>query len=150
MPSLRNIIDKKKALSATSAEVYGFGTPEGLKKAWDTRGRGSSSSKCIGPDCESHHAEYTQAEDPQKPVPDIGEIPHLDHLEFMMTSGKANNQIKFDKEVMKLLLRKAIAQLETDDSRIEYLNTPEALSTDHYATLKFTHPAAKAPSIGED
>lgn len=40
MPNLRQILDKK-----TMIQIHAYGTPEGVSKAWDTRGRGQKSAE---------------------------------------------------------------------------------------------------------
>lgn len=129
--SLRTMVDGKT--------LYGYGTPEGVRKAWDTRGRGRNenpddSEKCIGPNCtdEIQMPDKTPSGDNPPVV-----VPHLDHLEFMMTSGKGDQRIHFDKQAMKTMLQMALVQLDMEDANIEYLNTPQKEKTDHYATIKF-------------
>lgn len=119
-------------LSSTVA-INGYGTAEGVKKEWDTRGRKPQEdtgptfeTKCIGDDCGS-------PKETKEPI----RLPHVDNLEFMMTSDKGNQNIHFDKDTLKQVLHAALLQLESNDVEAKYLNSPLAASTDHYVSVKF-------------
>ncbi len=43
MATLRQILDKK-----TTIDLQAYGTPEGVEKAWDTRGRGGKAQRDFG------------------------------------------------------------------------------------------------------
>lgn len=85
--------------------------------------------ECLGPNCKQKEIE----------MDDKGNVvtPHLDHLEFQMTSDKQNQNIHFDKAAMKNMLRQALTELDNEDSQIQYLNSNLPGGTDHYAVIKF-------------
>jgi hypothetical protein len=125
-----------------------YGTPEGVKKEWDTRGRGtqeednstqSYEERCIGPDCGKNEEPLKQA---NKPVV----IPHLDNLELTMTSDAPGKNIHFDKDALKAVLRMALVQLDRDDVESKYLNgaTFGKNTTDHYVNVRFSRPGIKS------
>ena len=88
---------------------------------------------CIGPNCGKPETELPE----QKPGSPPVVIPHLDNIEFQMSSGKQGQNIHFGKEELKSMLRMALVQLDQEDHNIKYLNSNMAGSTDHYATIKF-------------
>lgn len=115
-------------------ELTAYGTSEGVTKAWDTRGRGKNTDPddketCVGENCKDE-VSYPKG-------PEGARIPHLDNVEFEMSSNQGNNNIHFDKEAMKMVLRRALEQLENEDAEIKYLNTPMGVNTEHYATVTF-------------
>lgn len=115
--------------------IEAYGTTEGLEKAWEIRPRAPdrSSTKCVHPWCD--------------PEITIGskEMPHLDHLEFEMSSAQKDNNVRFDKEALKVMLKQALVELDREEPAIEYLNTAKAGKvgeggTDHYVTVLFQRP----------
>ena len=119
-------------------ELQSYGTSEGVRKEWLSRERKGLAEGppdphkevgCVGPHCEKDEIKL----DPKNPVI---EVPHLDNLELMMTSTKGQQNIHWDKEALKTMLRMALAQLDMDDTRINYVNTPQKAKTDHYVNLK--------------
>lgn len=137
-------------MSSLSELMWAYGTSEGVVKEWDARGRGKKidydnqeEGECVGHNCPDHEVKL-----PSKanvgPFPVV--VPHLDNLEFMMTSNKGGQAIHWDKEAMKTMLRMALVQLDREDAKIDYLNTPTKSSTDHYATIKF-HQRAETPEV---
>lgn len=117
------------------ATIEAYGTAEGLRKEWEERERAQPKQKvdtgdeCLGPNCKLKEIEMDEK----------GNVitPHLDHLEFQMTSDKQNQNIHFDKAAMKNMLRQALSELDNEDSKIQYLNSNMAGGTDHYAVIKF-------------
>lgn len=113
--------------------IWAYGTAEGDQKAWDTRGRKNpdDSEHCIGPECRQLEHKLDQKE-----------IPHVDQIEFEMRSDKGNANIHFDKDAMRTMLKAALKQLDSEDARTNYLNTPDGNDskndgTDHFVTLRF-------------
>ena len=112
-------------------EIGAVGTSEGVKKEWDTRGRSIVHGECSGPDCQ-HTIDITKpTSEGGKPI----ELPTIDGMELSMKSSKPGYNINFDREALKTMLRTALMQLDRDDSRINYLNTPMGSSTMHYVKL---------------
>lgn len=110
-------------------ELQGYGTAEGVQKEWDTRGRGRNVvSTCVGDNC-AEKEEMLDQHDPKG-------MPHIDDLHLEMSSD-GNRNIFWGKEEMKMALRHALQQLEEEDTKITYLNTPLAEATDHQATIHF-------------
>jgi hypothetical protein len=112
-------------------EISAVGTSEGVKKAWDTRGRSIVQGECSGPDCK-------QSIDITKPTGEGGKpivIPTIDGIELTMKSTQPGYNIHFDREALKSVLRMALVQMDMDDTKINYLNTPMGATTDHYVRV---------------
>jgi hypothetical protein len=86
--TLRQIIDGQRPPS--ELDVRAYGTPEGVEKAWDTRGRKSVQEGCLGPNCK----DLKEVTDPKK-------IPHIDTLEMELSSERGGENLNFTKEAVK-------------------------------------------------
>lgn len=129
--------------------IKAYGTAEGVKKEWDTRGRKGEEddagfkTECIGPDCG-----LEPSGERDKNTPPIV-VPHLDNLELMMTSSKPGQNIHFDKQALKDVLHAALMQLERDDVETKYMNSANfgKTTTDHYVNIKFRQPGIKGARV---
>ena len=113
-------------------KLRAYGTAEGLRKAWDARGRGRKEDEhCVGPDCIDSREEHG--------ITLMNEVPQIHSLEIEMDSTKSGNLIRFDKESLKKALQHAIEQLNSDETnpKIDYINQPHQKGTYHYVKLHF-------------
>ena len=171
MPSLRNIIDRKVMYAYGTSEgvtkawdTRGRGRHEqegehepgqavtetpGQGKAFWHQHEGTSgytnpndisynrqAGGCEGPGCDKARRLVSEAD-----VPDMAKI------EFTMTSGKGGNHLMYDKNSLKLMLQKALKQLEDADDNPAYTNDSAGISTNHFVTYNFKRKGADNPRI---